>query len=44
MSARTATVDMGEIARIGGRELNPDIAAALHILEINGLIKYEFSK
>lgn len=31
-------IDTNEIERIGGREKNPDIAVALRILELNGLI------
>ena len=31
-------IDTKEIERIGGRALNPDIAVALRILELNGLI------
>jgi hypothetical protein len=35
-----AVVNMREIERIGGKEKNPDIAAALNLLELNGLIEY----
>jgi hypothetical protein len=40
--ATVAAVDMTEIERIGGVKNghNPDIAYALHILELNDLIKY----
>lgn len=31
-------INMKEIERVGGREKNPDIALALRILELNGLI------
>lgn len=31
-------INMKEIERIGGREKNPDIAVALRILELNGLV------
>ena len=34
-------IDMKEIERIGGREKNPDIAAALRILELNELVSDE---
>lgn len=32
-------IDMPEIERLGGRERNPDIAHALRILELNGLVR-----
>lgn len=31
-------INMKEIERIGGRDRNPDIAVALRILELNGLV------
>ena len=31
-------IDVTEIERIGGRKKNPDIDAALRLLEVNGLI------
>jgi len=34
-------IDMQEIERIGGRAKNPDIDAALRILEMNGLVVEE---
>lgn len=41
-TGKYAVVDLREIRRIGGVKHghNPDIAAALHILETNGLIEY----
>lgn len=39
-SGKYALINMREIRRIGGIAKNPDIAAALRLLELNGLLDY----